>query len=1116
MVTRRAVAPTIRLVRKRVRHDATIVGAAFATILLATTLLAAGPIYSDAVSQAALRRTLADAVGREASLVVELRAPPDRWVDVDRVVTGILDDVAPGRISVELQASTESFEIDAVATDRDVVDLVTLRHLEGVEGNAELRAGRWPGPGSSSPLEVAIGSSAADQLGIGIGGRIDATSRRAGDVSIALDVVGVFEIDAPEDAFWADIVTAEAGVVDTGAFRTFGPVVIHPAALTRAIAPRLDLAWIAQLDPSAVELADVDGIVAAATAVPARLEDALEPDRGVGGTVSEATVDDGLDLVLRTADRSLAVTRTSVLALVLQLAILAGYALVLTAGLLVASRRAETDLIRARGASPAATASIGFAEALLLTVPAALLAPAIARAAVGLLDRWGPLAGIELTLDPAMTDRAWLLVALASVVAVSTLVWPAWRAARAYGRAERTTRRFALRSASQRAGVDLALVALAGVAFWQLATLGEDRAASVQGRFDVDPLLVVAPALGLFAGAVIALRVVPVLARLVERAVAARRGLVGALAGWQIARRPQRYARAALLLIASVSIGVFAASYAATWSQSQEDQADHRVGADLRVQPNRRTGDSLGDLHIVPAHEAVEGVTASMPVLRRGGGFPGSSIVAQYLFVDAAKAADVVEARADVVPQLAEQMEALVSGRPRLGGVDLPHGAQTVQVVAEATEEEILVDEEPLELAFRASVSAIVQTGDALLHRLELGDIDSRSGPIELATTLAGPVAGSGALAPSAPVRVVAFEIRSLTPELPPRRVTFDFLGMIACDAAGRCDDVAVDWSNGAWQVETTTAGGLDARPSVVEVPGQPAGRLRLAIETGAASAAVPIVFGVLATGTEWPDALPVIVTERWLSDSSSEIGERTRVPALAVDRDRVEVVGAVESFPTVDPAVADAVIVDLASFAMLSYEPGRTMITASEHWLAVDGDPEAVAAVLRAEPIEAVSIVDRLVERRRATVDPVGVGTLGALALGFVASAVVAAVGFAVSIAVSARERMTEFAMLRALGLSRRGLSRWISLEHTALVLVSFVAGTAVGAAVSATVLPLITLTQGGAQVVPDVRVVHAWADIVVLELVLLAALGLVVAVTTLVLRRLGVGRWLRLGVDE
>jgi ABC-type antimicrobial peptide transport system permease subunit len=147
---------------------------------------------------------------------------------------------------------------------------------------------------------------------------------------------------------------------------------------------------------------------------------------------------------------------------------------------------------------------------------------------------------------------------------------------------------------------------------------------------------------------------------------------------------------------------------------------------------------------------------------------------------------------------------------------------------------------------------------------------------------------------------------------------------------------------------------------------------------------------------------------------------------------------------------------------------------------------------------------------------DPVALGTIGALTVGFVAAAMFAAVGFAVSATVSARERLIEFALLRALGLSRRQLGAWLIVEQGVLVVMSLALGTLVGIVLTAVILPLIALTQDGRAAVPDVIVIYPWRAVLGLELAVVSVLGAIVAVLTALLRRIGLGSLLRLGDDS
>ena len=95
--------------------------------------------------------------------------------------------------------------------------------------------------------------------------------------------------------------------------------------------------------------------------------------------------------ILAASERSLLVSRTGILLLMAQLAILAGYAIVLTAALIVDHRRVDTALLRSRGAGPLQVGGLALAEGLLLALPAGLAGPWLAAGALRILNlsgRW--------------------------------------------------------------------------------------------------------------------------------------------------------------------------------------------------------------------------------------------------------------------------------------------------------------------------------------------------------------------------------------------------------------------------------------------------------------------------------------------------------------------------------------------------------------------------------------------------------------------------------------------------------------------------------------------------------------------------------------------------------
>ncbi|CAM5719397.1 hypothetical protein SFUMM280S_04105 [Streptomyces fumanus] len=363
--------------------------------------------------------------------------------------------------------------------------------------------------------------------------------------------------------------------VKKGDFTTYGPLLAASGTLTGGRVSAGPSGWLAAADFSTLT-ADRTGALREAAREGTRW---LRGRPVLSGTTAART---SLPEVLDRLDRSLVVARSTLLVIALQLALLAVCALLLVARLLSAERAGELRLLRARGASRARLAGLSALEALLLAAPAALAAPLLAGPLTRLLAGQGPLARIGLRPQvPFAGDGTvrWvaLAVALGCALAV-TLPAPASSPA-AGGRARPLP-------APVRAGADLALLAVAGVAYWQLSGQRSGAVtADTSGGLGVDPLLVAAPALALLAGTVLTLRLLPPVARLAERRAAGGRGLTAALAGWQLSRRPARGTGPVLLLVLAVALGTLAVGQGASWDRSQDDQADFRAGAPVRAVP---------------------------------------------------------------------------------------------------------------------------------------------------------------------------------------------------------------------------------------------------------------------------------------------------------------------------------------------------------------------------------------------------------------------------------------------------------------------------------------------------------------------------------------------------
>jgi putative ABC transport system permease protein len=134
--------------------------------------------------------------------------------------------------------------------------------------------------------------------------------------------------------------------------------------------------------------------------------------------------------------------------------------------------------------------------------------------------------------------------------------------------------------------------------------------------------------------------------------------------------------------------------------------------------------------------------------------------------------------------------------------------------------------------------------------------------------------------------------------------------------------------------------------------------------------------------------------------------------------------------------------------------------------------------------------VVSEVGVRQSLERDPIALGLVGALLLGSLAAAVCAAIGLIVGAIVTTRERRMETALLRALGMSRRGVTTGVALDNGYLLAFGLPAGIGLGILIAMIVLPNTPLNRTGLAVVPAPHVVipvETLAGLVVVGIVLL-----------------------------
>ncbi|MFC9059002.1 FtsX-like permease family protein, partial [Streptomyces sp. NPDC057074] len=950
--------------------------------------------------------------------------------------------------------------------------------------------GRMPSARPAGPeIEVALPVAAARELGLRPGARITLDNRLEGPAA-RVRVTGLYRPADTSAPYWQLDELAGRGIV-TVHFTTYGPLLADPAVLTGGRVSAGPVGWLASADFSSMTTGRIDALRTAMKKGVAALPSAP----ALHGSAT-ATAD--LPATLDRVERALFVSRSTLLVVALQLALLAGCALLLVARLLSAERAAERRLLRARGASRARLGSLAALEALLLAVPALVLAPLLAGPLTRLLAGQGSLDRIGLRLEvPAWGGgRVWLTAGAAALGCALAVTLPALSSALNAGGRVRAL------PAPLRAGADVGLLVVAGVAYWQLSRQTSGAVSGDgSGGLGIDPLLVAAPALALLAGTVLTLRLLPPVARLAERRAAGGRGLTSALAGWQLSRRPMRGAGPVLLLVLAVALGMLAIGQGTSWERSQDDQADFRAGAPVRVLAAGSVGPGRTE-----TYADVEGVREVAPAARSTLQLSADR-AATVLALDTGRAADTMLLRPDLSDEPAGTLlPPLGTGEPA-AGARVPAGT------------------------VRLGVTATLRGGPG-------GGGESATGPADVTDTVrdrygvpfrlpAGQLPADGRrqtlaldVSPGGPLTLTGVELVTAQPagRAERHRLTLTELTATAADGTVRRPALPRSWTASVRGDGSASSPDADTSPTKPRLA--PSGPPSVEYGTGylpadlfALPSAVTLRLDVVQPA---PPRLTAVATDRYLDSAGARVGQSVDVQ-LDGHSLPVRIVRSVRALPTTAAPDATtptasttpttptkdggALLLDLPSVNRVLQAKYGEALAPTEWWLRPEpGGTSGVVTALRAFPdLEPSQVVVRDELAADLRDDPFGAGPEAAFTAAAGVAAALAAVGFAVSATGSLRERGAEFAILRALGAPRRRLARTVAVEQAVLLVLALLVGTALGVVLTRAVIPLIVLTPQATHPVPDVlvalpagRVALLLAGVAVTPLLVTAALAL------------------------
>ncbi|PJI94676.1 FtsX-like permease family protein [Luteimicrobium subarcticum] len=1015
-----------------------------------------------------------------------------------------LDDFL-GSLPVDRTAwlSSQMYEVDGTAEAR--APYVYVASYPVVADGTRLVDGSLPTSATDAAghLQVAIPQEAAQAYGWHVGSVVRA-SDAAGSGPATFVVTGTFERTGALAPWSRDVLAGAThdpshpvvGSSHTARTQAWGPFLVTPDAFTsgRATLVQADLVAAPRFgDTAAAEVTS--------------LRDRLGTARA---TLSAATPDGVASFLLTTqlpqtidaAETALGITQVGLVIVGLVLVVLTVTVLLLAARLLAERRAAEQSLMASRGATNGQILRLAALESLAVAVVTTAIAPWLSSLLYRVVTGVGPFERAGLHTDPGLPRALWVTCAATALVLAGVLLGPVLTRRADVVDADPQVVRRNRGGGLARTGADLALVVLAAIALVQLRTYRTPAPGGVDGIGSLDPVLVVTPALVLLAGGVLALRLLPHVARLWERAAARSRALVGPLAAWEVARRPGRAAGAMLLLTLVVGGGTFAQSFLATWHGSQLDQSDLAVGTDVRVVSAART----------PL--AASATVSSAPHVRRaaavtdrsvtvGSPWATSSFVQEQLVaVDTTHADDLLRGRTDAAGW--SRSTAALHPTTALQGVPLP-GAPTDLVLD-------LTSSSTPALAGGLFVSLVVQDAHGGLTSVDLRTQEIDGTASDVVVPLGSAAAGSTLVGVKVAVMPTAADEITLARTADGLGLDLTVSNLRVVPSGGDATDAApvpldsVDWTARGLTGPIT---GPDAGSSVTHVA-HDGDALRLSESVDAVRARSSGMGLFAVTTPAATSSGPVLVTPGLLSSVGSKVGDQLTVDLGDATVD-VTVAGTVDHLPG-EPGT-DGILADSTTLARAYLLAGGTASLTDEWWLQVpDADADAVAADL----VDVGAATTRVAAREDATVGPLHVGVVAALWIVTVAGVGLAVAGLALSATFSVRTRRLELARLQAVGASRRGLVRSVLTEYAVLGSLGVVAGLALGALLGRVIVPLVTVSASGGPPVPSVLLHAAWTTQLRLLVVLVVLVGVTVATTTNALLRRASGELLRLGDDR
>ena len=257
-------------------------------------------------------------------------------------------------------------------------------------------------------------------------------------------------------------------------------------------------------------------------------------------------------------------------------------------------------------------------------------------------------------------------------------------------------------------------------------------------------------------------------------------------------------------------------------------------------------------------------------------------------------------------------------------------------------------------------------------------------------------------------------------------------------------------------------------------------------------------------------DSRGVLVSSGFIEETGLQVGNELLLIVEGVSRPiRFTITGVLNYFPTLYPDDGHFFVGNLDHiYRTIGNRP-------YDIWMRLEGaaSPAAILDTLRARGFIITAATDSRWETAVWRTDPQRTALFGILSLGFIVAIVISGLGFLLHALFALRQRILQFGLLRALGLSTTQITAVVVYEKLFLVLLAAVGGTLIGALTAALFVPLLQIGTAVHGSTPPFVVAPAWSQAVKIYLAFVVMVTVTLAIVIGQLRQLRIYEAIKIG---